>query len=379
LTIVIGERGRNIRVRRSPHLVLYWRNGRLLLRNYATAAIVEATPLTCRLLDACADWTTIDRLRITLDIGASPLLPRLIDQLCKRSFLHRADQRADPRERAMGSLDPWNPEAGFFHTATKHVRFWSPQVAGRHWRTRADDPMPLPVKAYRGVSRINLPPVNGSSFATLARERRTWRRFSSAPVSADELATLLGLSVGVQKWVRAGRRRLPLKTSPSGGARHPVEAYVVVRRVTGLRAGLYHYHAGRHALERLGRAPSAARLKAYMPASVHFVKASAFVFFTAVLERQLWRYPYSRAYRAALIEAGHVCQTFCLAATERKLAPFSLMGFVDDLIERDLGIDGITETVLYAAGVGRPPAGTTWAPRARGTLPVTTNPRMRDP
>jgi SagB-type dehydrogenase family enzyme len=237
--------------------------------------------------------------------------------------------------------------------------------------------MPSPLKTYRGVTRIDLPRVNHSAFATLARERRTWRRFSSVPVSAGELATLLGLSAGVQKWVRTGRRRLPLKTSPSGGARHPVEAYVVVRDVTGLRKGLYHYHAGRHALERLGPAPSAARLKSYMPASVHFVKASAFVFFTAVLERQLWRYPYSRAYRAALIEAGHVCQTFCLAATELKLAPFSLMGLADALIERDLRIDGITETILYAAGVGRPPAGTAWAPRARGTLPVSPNPRLR--
>ena len=79
---------------------------------------------------------------------------------------------------------------------------------------------------------------------------------------------------------------------------------------------------------------------------------------------------------AALIEAGHVCQTFCLAAAALKLAPFSLMGLADALIERDLGIDGITETVLYAAGVGRPPAGTSWAPRPRGTLPVRPNPRV---
>ncbi len=372
-----GERGRGKRVRRSPHLVLYWRNGKLILRNYATSALVEATPLTCRLLDACAEWTAVDDLGIALGMGAAPMLPRLIQQLCDRSFLQRAGQPLDPRERAMGSLDPWNPEAGFFHTATKHVRFWSPQVAGRHWRARANDPMPPPLKAYRGVSTIDLPSVDGGSFAALARERRTWRRFSSMPVGSGELATLLGLSVGVQKWVRVGRRRLPLKTSPSGGARHPVEAYVTVRHVEGLSAGLYHYHAGRHALERLGRAPSPARLKSYMPASGHFVKASALVFFTAVLERQLWRYPYSRAYRAALIEAGHVCQTFCLAATELRLAPFSLMGLVDDLIERDLGIDGITETVLYAAGVGRRPAGSTWAPRARGTLPVRPNPRLK--
>jgi SagB-type dehydrogenase family enzyme len=92
------------------------------------------------------------------------------------------------------------------------------------------------------------------------------------------------------------------------------------------------------------------------------------VFFTALFERQLWRYPYARAYRAALVEAGHVCQTFCLAATWLGLAPFSVMGLADSRIEKDLGIDGIAESVLYAAGVGVRPRGATWAPLARGTL-----------
>ena len=373
----VGKRPRRIRVRRSPHLVLYWRNGALVVRNYATSAMAEATPFICHLLDCCAEWTTVDDIQAAMGIGPSPRLLQLIERLRARTFLQQADQPIDPREGAMRALDQWNPEAGFFHTATKHVRYWSPQVAARHWRARADDPMPSPLKSYRGASRIKLAPVGDGEFATLARERRTWRRFSSAPVAVNELASVLGLSVGVQKWVRVGGRNLPLKTSPSGGARHPIEAYVVVRNVRGLAKGLYHYHAGQHAMERLGRAPSAARLASYMPASEYFLGASALVFFTAVLERQLWRYPYSRAYRAALIEAGHVGQTFCLAATALKLAPFSLMGLVDALIERDLGIDGISETVLYAAGVGRPPTGSTWAPRSRGTLPVRPNPRMK--
>jgi len=42
------------------------------------------------------------------------------------------------------------------------------------------------------------------------------------------------------------------------------------------------------------------------------------------------------------------------------------------MVEQDLGIDGISESVLYAAGVGRPPRGATWAPLARGP-----NPRLR--
>jgi SagB-type dehydrogenase family enzyme len=180
--------------------------------------------------------------------------------------------------------------------------------------------------------------------------------------------------------VSSGGGDLPLKTSPSGGARHPVECYVVARAVRGLRPGIYHYAVDRHALERLGGPVSPARLASYYPSSGYFAKAPVHVFLTAVFARQLWRYPYSRAYRAALAEAGHVCQTFCLTATWLGLAPFCLMGLADSLIERDLGIDGISESVLYAAGVGRPPRGSTWAPTAPGvkaTLTARPNPRLQ--
>jgi SagB-type dehydrogenase family enzyme len=93
------------------------------------------------------------------------------------------------------------------------------------------------------------------------------------------------------------------------------------------------------------------------------------VFFTSVFARILWRYPYARAYRAALIEAGHVCQSFLLMATSLGLAPFSVMALADSVIEDDLGIDGIQESVLYAAGIGRPPRGVAWAPLAKGPAP----------
>ena len=210
------------------------------------------------------------------------------------------------------------------------------------------------------------------SFRQVLKARRTWRRYSSTPVRLDELATVLGLTAGVQQWVQADGRLAPLKTSPSGGARHPIECYVVVRDVRGLKAGIYHYASDRHSLERLRGPVSIQRMRAYMPSSEYFANASAMVFFTAVYERILWRYPYARAYRAALIEAGHVCQTFCLTATWRGLAPYCIMGLADSVIERDLAIDGISESVLYAAGVGRPPRGSAWAP-----LPKGPNPKLR--
>src|SRR5215469_11582166 len=73
---------------------------------------------------------------------------------------------------------------------------------------------------------------------------------------------------------------------------------------------------------------------------------------TAVFARTMWKYRRARAYRVVLLEAGHLCQTFCLTATRLGLAPFSTAALRDSLIEKDLGLDGISESVLYVAGVG---------------------------
>jgi SagB-type dehydrogenase family enzyme len=346
-----------------------------VIRNYALGTASPANPLVCAVLDLCSEWQTLDALKDALPHEISALLPKLVKRLIDRSLLMRSDRPQDPRERAMSALDQWSPEAGFFHTATKNVRFWSPQEAAQQAPKRS--PRPAFQKRYRGVPRIDLPPPRDGDFARVALARRTWRRFSKTPVTVEELSTVLSLSAGVQKWVRLGRSEAPLKTSPSGGVCHPIELYVVARDVQGLSPGLYHYAADRHALERLRRGTSEQRIRRYVPHSEYFARASAVVLLTAVFDRQLWRYPYSRAYRAALVEVGHICQTFCLAATSLGLAPFSVMALADSVIERDLGIDGVTESVLYAAGVGRPPAGCEWAPLTRGSLSVRDNPRLR--
>jgi SagB-type dehydrogenase family enzyme len=77
---------------------------------------------------------------------------------------------------------------------------------------------------------------------------------------------------------------------------------------------------------------------------------------TAVFPRTMWKYRHARAYRVVLLDAGHLCQTFCLVSTWLGLAPFCTAALKDTLIEEDLGIDGIRESILYIAGVGLPPA-----------------------
>ena len=109
-------------------------------------------------------------------------------------------------------------------------------------------------------------------------------------------------------------------------------------------------------------AAARAALRTICPDSTWYDDASAVMLMTAVFERVQWRYPYARAYRAVLAESGHLCQTFCLVATSLGLAPFCTMALADSRIERDLKIDGVSESVIYAAGVGARPKGVDWAP-----------------
>jgi SagB-type dehydrogenase family enzyme len=339
---------------------------------------VEVAPPLWVALHACTDWRTADELCAALGVGAIRVRD-FVRVLTSQTLLQRSDAEEDPAERAMSAIAEWNPAAGFFHAATRRVDFLAPPEAARLMRARGRQrPMPPAVKRVRGATRVPLPPPDvGGEFPQVLLSRRTWRRFGAGQVAATDVATTLGLVLGVQQWVSSEFGALALKTSPSGGARHPIEGYVCVRNVAGIPAGLYHYAADAHCLERMKGAIPASRLREWMPHSDYFTKAGFIVVLTAVLDRQVWRYPYARAYRAALAEAGHVCQTFCLTATWLGLAPFCLMGLDDRAIEADLGIDGVQETVLYVAGAGRRPRGSTWAPRPRGTLRAKPNPAFR--
>jgi SagB-type dehydrogenase family enzyme len=355
-----------IRYRRSPHLVGYWQGGDLVLENYAAGRRVRAGPLVCRILDFFDGWRGIDELIAASDGLPAGSLRAAVTRLAAHSLLQRSDRAPRASEALLERWNGWKPAAAFFHFSTKDVRYGgdADELHARLRRRARRSPPPPAAKRYHGAPRLALPPVNGGGpLAGDLLARRTWRTFGREPIAVHELGTLLGLTWKVQRWIRVpGAGRVPLKTSPSGGARHPIEAYVLALRVRDLPRGLYHYAADAHALERRRTGSSARQVARYLPRQDWYGSAAAVVFMTAVFARPQWRYEHPRGYRAVLIEAGHLCQTFCLVATSLRLAPFCSMALADSRIERDLGIDGVTESVLYAAGVGARPSGIDWAP-----------------
>jgi len=345
--------------RRAPHLVSFWDGDRLVFVDFAAGRRVAAEPVATAILHACSRWRSLDALAAEFRDYTPASLRTAVHTLERHGLLvrrSRIGRRPDPMER----WDAWNPEAGFFHFSTKDVRFSAdrPAVDRRLRRRFKESPPPPFVKRYRGASRVTLPPVAlDDPFARVLLERRTWREFSGRAITAAQLSALLGLTWRIQEWRPIpGRGKLPRKTSPSGGSLHAIELYVLARNVNGLRPGLYHYAADRHQVELLRAGATRAQIVRYLPTQHYFGGAAALFLMTAVFPRSQWKYESPRAYRVVLAEAGHLAQTFCLTATWLGLAPFCTMALADSKIERDLGIDGVTESVLYVAGVGARPS-----------------------
>ncbi|HET7108574.1 MAG TPA: SagB family peptide dehydrogenase [Candidatus Acidoferrum sp.] len=349
----------NARYRRSAPLVLYWENGELVFENFALRSRMSADPLVSSILHYCGEWRELSEIAAFLSSYDESSILKTLGQLCKNGVLERSDEKQDPRVAAMQGWAGWNPAAGFFHFSTKDTAYSpDPMMAFAELKRRAKhDAMPLPLKSYAGAPRTRLPAARGTGeFAEVLRGRRTWRKFGAEPVRLEALAESLALTFGIQDWVDApGLGRAAMKTSPSGGALHPIEAYVLAQRVRGLKSGIYHYDAERHELEWIGKGIARRSVERNLGNQWWFARGAFLVLMTAVFGRTQWKYDFPRAYRAILLEAGHLCQTFCLTATWRGLAPFCTMAQTDTKWEKWLGIDGVRESIIYVAGAGTLP------------------------
>ena len=353
-------------VRRAPFVVLYWRDDRLCACNYATGRTVELQPRDVQILERTSKWTARDAVECDCVAEKSA---STIDALVDNELLETTDRRSPRAQRLFQQWRGWNPAAGFFHMATKHNTSWPPtqktpapfvvlQSAVPHEHRFPDRPT------------IELPEFRRDDvLASTLRARRTWRRFGETPLSPEQLSDLLGMTFGIQSWMELDGERVPLRTAPSGGARHSLEAYVLALDVEGFDAGVYHYCPGSHTLALLDGTVDRDTVASFFPHESGFDRAAAVIFMTSVFGRVQRKYDQARAYRVVLLEAGHFCQSFCLLATHAGLAPFCTAAFSDHAVEQLLGVDGVSESVVYAMGVGTRPEGAAWAPWPDGAAP----------
>ena len=207
------------------------------------------------------------------------------------------------------------------------------------------------------AQRIGLHKPADSALEALIRKRVTCRNWdSSKPLSAEDFASVLFRTFGARAVSDEPGITVMKRAVPSAGGLHPTEAYLLVQNVEGVKPGLYHYHPIDHALEPLGdiaEDKSAELTLRIVAGQRHFMKAHVVIVLASRFRRTFWKYRnHAKAYRAVILDAGHLSQMLYLAATERGLAAFITAAVNERNIEEIFGLEPMVEGVLAVSGFG---------------------------
>ena len=312
------------RIRRAWCLVAYWGADGFVIENYLSGGQIITQPALAQAihgLDGFSEWEAVHDRFARLGCGDEVLL-WLIDQ----NILVEEGSPLAHKECAVDAWK-WGHNARYFHFSTQQVNytFDFDVVRDQLERKARTDPPPSPFKSYDEVPRIHLPgtfkdPVG--DFWCILMNRRTVREFEREPIDCEQLATILQWTWGMTRYFDQSRLdRRVIKTSPSGGARHPIEVYPVIQRVRDVRPGIYHYAVESNSLELLRTGLFEERMAELFCGQDWVRDAAVLFFFTAVLPRSMWKYDHARAYRVVQSDAGHVGQTFHLVCTARRTRP----------------------------------------------------------
>jgi len=210
-----------------------------------------------------------------------------------------------------------------------------------------------PSLSYEGYPAIVLP-LPGALDMRLSeaiRGRQTSRDIDAKPMNLDQLSTLLFHAYGVNRDETELGYPRRFRVVPSGGALYPLEIYVHASRITSLAAGIYHYNPEIHGLSLIDAGDKTRPISAALVQHDLALRASCFIFITAISERTVFKYG-ERGYRFALLEAGHVAQNFVLAAQSLDLAAVTIGGYLDRKVDELLRVDGLDQSAIYLLAAG---------------------------
>jgi SagB-type dehydrogenase family enzyme len=191
-----------------------------------------------------------------------------------------------------------------------------------------------------------------SALARLLATRRSCRVYAERLVTLEILATLLAQAYrGPDAAESVGAPSDLTRPVPSAGGLYPLDIGASVINVDGLSDGVYRYNVLHHCLERAEIRSSRERIAAHLVSSRFLEHANVLVFLVAAFDRCFETYG-PRGYRYALLEAGHVAQTLCLAASQQGLGSLCSGGFRDAELNRELGLDTRRHGVVYCVGIG---------------------------
>ena len=176
------------------------------------------------------------------------------------------------------------------------------------------------------------------------RERRSCRSFTDEPLTVHDVSQLLWAAQGVTN--KRGYR-----TAPSGGALFPLETYVVVGNVIGLKSGIYRYKPRGHSLAPVLMGDKRRELCEATLNQTFVKEVPVNIVFSAIYERITKKYG-ERGKRYTHMEAGHAAQNVFLQAISLGLGAVVVGAFRDNDVKKVVPMEE-DEQPLYIMPVGK--------------------------
>lgn len=202
-----------------------------------------------------------------------------------------------------------------------------------------------PEKVYPGKERFQLLDAKlDTSLKTALDKRRSHGNLVGInKINMQDLSSLTWAGYGVNDDDKFLNRR----TIPSAGALYPCELYMLSID-TDLGPGLFHYCPKENVYEKLKG--EEVKLEELFVSKIGLENAAAVFIVTAIFDRSYFKYG-ERSYRFLMLEAGAIAQNISLAASSIGRIATSHGGTADVELEKYIGIDGISESVVIAVGV----------------------------
>jgi len=295
---------------------------------------------------------------------ASATQEMLID-LARRGILLSDPVIDEARDVAEGETlledSHWNDLAAVYHahSSWRGVRGGIPQDARTEIADRVGAVEPF-VRRKDVLQRLSMttPELTGPFFDVLLA-RRTTRSFEmECALPKRVLETVLFAVFGTQGIVREDGMTAIKRTSPSAGALHPIEAYVLALNVEGVEPGIYHYETAEHLLAQLeviDIADARQLASVFTAGQSYLAQAHALIIHVARFERSFAKYSrHRKAYKTICMDSAHLSQTLYLTATHVGAGAFYTAAINDADISRRLGLRHLCEAPIAINGIGLP-------------------------
>ena len=347
---------KNVFLRRSKFLHIYFKDSYIVAENIYSRERFRINEVTIGYLQNFDNWIKVSDVVKKYDKYNVESIYEAASYFLKAGLLIEKHSKNETLEKKYAYWSNWPSQAAIYHFTTRDdLISVKKSDLGCVIERAKSRPMPSisqkPASVYIPIELNN----NKEVLENIFSERRTCRHFAAKEViDWSMIGPSISKVFSCQSYAVGGvlGESLMLRSAPSGGARHPTECYLLLRRITGIKDGLYHYQPEENSVGYLQPAANDSTVRDLLCGQHWFQSANLIVFFTSKFDRLMWKYISARAYRAFLLDIGHLAQNFLIEMSSMGFGVFCTGAFKDTKVDEFIGIDSVQEGSMYVAGAG---------------------------